>query len=488
MSVQGNKVKKAVKRPSFKVAMIPIVFMIMALYVGIARFGLDPHVPLLLSGVVAAIVALWLGYSWEDIESSFLDTIRLSLQAIVILLIIGAIIGSWIAAGIVPTMIYYGLGLLSPGYFLVSACAISCVVALASGNAWTAAGTIGIAIMGIGQGLGVDLAMVAGAVISGVYFGDKVSPLSETTNMAPGITGAELFEHIKHMMFTTIPALLIALVIYTILGLQFSETQSSIAEVQTLQKQLSDIFVISPWLLLAPAAVILMMIFKMPAIPGLTIGSLIGVAFAIGFQGMGTGDAFSVMYYGFSKEVGIEVVGNLLNNGGMESMMYTVALILIAMSFGGILEKAGILEAIVVALLSFAKRTGSLIMATVGTCISANVIACDQYLSIILPGRMYSKAYKDRNLHPKNLSRTLEDAGTMTSPLVPWNTCGAFMFATLGVSAFSYAPYAFLNLISPIVAVIYGYANFKIEYLSDEDEQSQESAFATDREATEEAK
>ncbi|MGM0852729.1 MAG: Na+/H+ antiporter NhaC [Bacillota bacterium] len=464
-------VKKAVKtprKPSLKVAMIPIVFMIVGLYVGIARFELDAHVPLLLSGIVATLVAMWLGHSWKDIETSFLNTIRLSLQAVIILMIIGAIIGTWIASGIVPTMIYYGMELLEPGYFLVSACAISCVVAMASGNAWTAAGTIGIAIMGIGQGLGIDLAMVAGAVISGVYFGDKVSPLSETTNMAPGITGAELFEHIKHMMYTTIPALLISLVLYTIIGLKFSEDQSTIAEVSMLQGQLSDLFMISPWLLIGPALVILMMVRKMPAIPALTLGSLIGVGFAVGFQGMPVGDALSVMYYGFSQEVGIEVVDNLLNNGGMESMMYTVALIMIAMSLGGILEKAGVLEAMVVALLSFAKNTGSLIATTVATCIAANIIACDQYLSIILPGRMYSKAYKDRNLHPKNLSRTIEDAGTMTSPLVPWNTCGAFMYTTLGVATFSYAPYAFLCILSPIIAVIYGYFNIKIEYLPKE--------------------
>lgn len=455
----------SVRKPTLKVAMIPIVFMIVSLYIGIAVLDLDAHIPLLISGVVATIVAMWLGFSWKEIEVSFLNTIRLSLQAIIILLVIGAIIGSWIAGGIVPTMIYYGLELLSPTYFLVSACAICCVVALASGNAWTAAGTIGIAIMGIGEGLGMNTAMVAGAVISGVYFGDKVSPLSETTNMAPGITGAELFEHIKHMMYTTVPALAIALVLYTIIGLRFTNVQSNIGEVQQLQSQLNDIFLITPWLLIAPAAVIIMMMFRMPAIPGLLIGSLIGVVFSIGFQGMAAGDAFNVMYYGFASDIGVSVVDNLLNNGGMESMMYTVALILIAMSFGGILEKAGILEAIVLALLKFAKSTGSLIASTVATCIAANIIACDQYLAIILPGRMYSKAYENKNLHPKNLSRTIEDAGTMTSPLVPWNTCGAFMFGTLGVSAFSYAPFAFLCILSPIIAIIYGYLNYKIEYL-----------------------
>lgn len=221
-----------VRKPTLMVAMIPIVFMIVSLYIGIAVLDLDAHIPLLISGVVATIVAMWLGFSWKEIEVSFLNTIRLSMQAIIILLVIGAIIGSWIAGGIVPTMIFYGLELLSPTYFLVSACAICCVVALASGNAWTATGTIGIAIMGIGEGLGMNTAMVAGAVISGVYFGDKVSPLSETTNMAPGITGAELFEHIKHMMYTTVPALAIALVLYTVIGLRFTNVQSNIGEVR----------------------------------------------------------------------------------------------------------------------------------------------------------------------------------------------------------------------------------------------------------------
>ncbi|MDV2684092.1 Na+/H+ antiporter NhaC [Alkalihalophilus lindianensis] len=469
--------KNTVKSPSLMVAMIPIVFMIVSLYVGIALLDLDAHIPLLISGVVAAFIALWLGHTWGDLENSFLNTVRLSLQAVIILLIIGSIIGTWIAAGIVPTMVYYGLDLLSPTYFLVSACGISCVIALASGNAWTAAGTIGIAIMGIGEGLGMNLAMVAGAVISGVYFGDKVSPLSETTNMAPGITGVELFEHIKHMMYTTIPALIISLILFTIIGFQFSGVQTSMEEIQSLQHQLSEIFVVTPWLLSAPALVITMMAFRMPAIPALTMGTLIGVIFAIGFQGMNAGDAFSVIYYGFSMEVGVEVVGNLLNNGGMESMMYTVSLILIAMAFGGILEKAGILEAVVLALLKFAKNTGSLIASTVATCIATNIIACDQYLSIILPGRMFSKAYQNKNLHPKNLSRTIEDAGTMTSPLVPWNTCGAFMYGTLGVSALSYAPFAFLCIISPIMAIIYGFLNYKIEYLPIDSTENEHAEF-----------
>ncbi|PTX53707.1 NhaC family Na+:H+ antiporter [Melghirimyces profundicolus] len=464
------------KEPSLFLSLVPIVFMAVSLYIGIAVYEADPHIPLLLSGAVATVVALYLGYSWKELEEGMLNAVRLALQAILILMIIGSIIGSWIAGGIVPTMIYYGLNILSPEYFLIAACAISCIVALASGNAWTAAGTIGIAIMGIGQGLGMNMAMVAGAVISGVYFGDKISPLSETTNMAPGVTGAELFEHIRHMLYTTLPALALSLILYAFLGFHFSESAANLREVAQLQSQLNDLFVISPWLLLVPLLVIVMMVFKIPAIPGLTIGSLVGAVCTVLVQGSSVGKAISVLYYGYSAETGVKVVDNLLNNGGMESMMYTVALILIAMSFGGILETSGIFRTIVNSLLKLAKTTGSLISTTVATCLSANVIGCDQYLSILIPGRMYASVYKERGLKMKNLSRTLEDAGTMTSPLVPWNTCGAFMTATLGVSTLSYAPYAFLAIISPLVAILYGFTGFKIEYEADESLETEDPA------------
>lgn len=449
--------------------------MITALAVSIVLFDADAHIPLLLSAAVASIVALRLGYKWKEIEKSMLDTIRLSMQAIIILMIIGSIIGSWIAGGIVPTMIYYGLEILSPGYFLVAACLICCIVAIAAGNAWTAAGTIGVAVMGIGYGLGVPLPMVAGAVISGVYFGDKISPLSETTNLAPGIVGVELFEHIKHMLYTTIPALIISLILYTILGLKFSGQGSSIGDVTLIQQTLKGEFVISPFLLIPPLLIIVMLIYKIPAIPGLTIGSILGAICAVLVQGHSVGDTISALHYGFETVTNVEIVDELLNQGGIESMMSTVALILLAMSFGGILEKARILEAIVEQLLKMAKSTGSLITTTVVTCFSTNVIACDQYLSIVLPGRMYALEFKRRGLHPKNLSRTLEDAGTMTSPLIPWNTCGAFMFATLGVHAFDYAPYAFLVLLSPLVAIVYGYTGIKIEYLPKEENKTEAS-------------
>ncbi|KAB7706965.1 Na+/H+ antiporter NhaC [Bacillus aerolatus] len=457
------------KAPSLGLALIPIIAMVTFLFVGIFVYEADPHIPLLLSGTVAAVIAIYLGHTWRDIEKGIINAVTLAMQALLILMIIGTIIGTWLAGGIVPTMIYYGLDILSPAYFLPAAAIICSIVAIASGNAWTAAGTIGIAIMGIGAGLGVNLAMVAGAVISGCYFGDKISPLSETTNMAPGITGVELFDHIRHMLYTTIPALFISVIIYFFIGLSFKGKGAGMDEVAALQQNLNDIFIISPWLLLVPVVVLGLIALKTPALPGLVIGSILGAIVAITVQGVTVGDILSIMVYGFEMETGNEVLNNLLNNGGTEAMMYTVSLVMIAMSFGGILEVSSVLETLVTSLLKLAKSTGSLIATTVVTCMTANVVACDQYLSILLPGRMYIKAYRKRRLHPKNLSRTLEDAGTMTSPLVPWNTCGAFMTATLGVSTFQYAPYAFLCFISPLIAVIYGYTGFKIKKLSQEE-------------------
>ncbi|HLQ96327.1 MAG TPA: Na+/H+ antiporter NhaC [Pseudogracilibacillus sp.] len=455
------------RKPTLVEALIPIVFMVIALIVGIFIYGADPHIPLLLSAGVATIIAFRLGFKWTEIEQGMLDAVRLALQAVVILMVIGTIIGSWIASGIVPTMIFYGLDILSPSYFLVAACGISCIVSIASGNAWTAAGTIGIAIMGIGHGLGIDPAMVAGAVISGVYFGDKVSPLSETTNLAPGIVGSELFEHIKHMLFTTVPALVVALMVFAILDFKYSSGGAGIEEVQMLQNQLSEIYTITPWLLIVPMFIIVMMIFKIPALPGLTIGSILGAICSVVVQKVPVGDAINILYYGYSIDTGSEVVDNLLNNGGIESVMFTVSLIIIAMCFGGILEFTKIFEVLVEQIIKFARKTGSLVAATVVTCISSNIVGCEQYMSIIVPGRMYAEEYEKRGLKSKNLSRTLEDAGTMTSPLVPWNTCGAFMATTLGVSTISYLPFAILCLISPIIAIIYGFLGFKVEYKDD---------------------
>ncbi|MFM1652519.1 Na+/H+ antiporter NhaC [Brevibacillus sp. B_LB10_24] len=452
------------KVPPVWVGLIPIAFMIVSLFVGIFVLELDPHIPLLASAIVATIVGLCLGHSWKEIEKGMLKTITLPLQAILILMIIGALIGSWTAGGIVPTMIYYGLEVLSPTYFLVAACAICMLVSVASGNAWTSAGTIGIAIMGMAEGLGIPIALAAGAVVSGCYFGDKVSPLSEMTNLAAGVTGIDLFEHIKHLMFTTVPAITIALILYTIIGFTLDHASDNAEQVMILQGQLRELFVISPWILLVPLTVIVMLVFKMPAIPGLVIGTVLGTICTAVVQGASLKEALNTLYYGHTAETGIEMIDSLLNNGGIESMFWTIALIMIAMAYGGILETTRILESIVNAILKRVRSTGSLIATTVGTSVTTNFLACDAYLAIIFPARMYASEYKKRGLQLKNLSRTVEDGGSVTSPLFPWNTCGAFMFATLGVHAFTYAPFAFFSILSPIIAIIYGFLGIKIAY------------------------
>ncbi len=469
MTIEVSPVEAVPTRmPTLIEALIPIVFMMFALVVGIFFWGVSPHIPLLLSVCVAILVAMRLGYKWKAIETGMLDAVRLALQAIVILIVIGTIIASWIAGGIVPTLIYYGLNLLAPEYFLVAACAICCIISIASGNAWTAAGTIGIAIMGIGFGLGIPPEMVAGAVISGAYFGDKISPLSESTNLAPGIVGVDLFEHIRYMLYTTIPALIISLILFAILGFTISaDFSNTVATNFTLQQDLKDIFVISPWLLLVPASIVIIMIFRVPAFPGLMMGSILGVLCAIFVQGAEPSMVLTALYDGYSIQVANETLNELLNNGGIVSVFATVSLVIIAMCFGGILEFTGIFQTIVFSIVKLAKTTRSLIITTVVTCITGNIVGCDQYMSIIIPGRMYAEEYRKRGIKGKVLSRTLEDAGTMTSPLIPWNTCGAFMATTLGVATFSYLPYTFLCLLSPVIAIIYAVSGFTIEYYED---------------------
>ncbi|MER1999131.1 MAG: Na+/H+ antiporter NhaC, partial [Lysinibacillus sp.] len=448
--------------PSLKVALIPLISMIVILFTGLFVFEADAHIPIVLSAIIAAVVALFIGYTWKEIEQGIINGISLSLQAVLILIILGMVISTWLAAGVVPSMIYYGLDFLSPAFFLPLSIIICSIVAVASGNAWTAAGTIGIAVMGIGIVLGFNPAMVAGAVISGCYFGDKLSPLSETTNMSPGVVGVELFDHIRHMFWTTIPAWIISIILFFFIGLSQEAASQGVNDITVIQTELNSLFTISPWLLLVPVIVLTLIALKMPAIPGLLTGAVLGAIVAVLVQGVSFTDILSNMIYGFAMESENEVLNNLLNNGGTEAMMYTVSLVMLAMSLGGILEMSGVLESLVNSLLKIARTSSSLIITTVATCIATNIIACDQYLSILIPGRMYLKAYRKKGLHPKNLSRTLEDAGTMTSPLVPWNTCGVFMASTLGVATLEYLPFAFLCIISPIVAVIYALFNFKV--------------------------
>ena len=448
---------KQPRKPNLFQSLIPVILLMIFLGVSILKFGASPHVPLIGGTAVAAIMAAILGFSWNEIEDGLIQGIVLALKACLILMIIGTLIGTWILSGIVPTMIFWGLKILSPGIFLVATCIICSLVSLSTGSSWSTAGTVGIALIGVGQGLGVPLPMVAGAIISGAYFGDKMSPLSDTTNLAPAMAGTDLFTHIRHMMYTTGPSLIIALIIYAILGLRYANAEMNVENVNQILFTLKANFSLHPLLLLPPGLVIIMVIKKIPALPALLGGTVIGGICALIFQKSGLGTVINVCYDGYVSNTGFKMVDELLSRGGMDSMLYTVSLIMCALSFGGVMEKSGMLESIASSILKAAKSTGSLVVATITTCISMNIIAPDQYLSVVVPGRMYKSAFDKRGLHPKNLSRCLEDAGTLSSPLIPWNTCGAFMFATLGVHPFVYLPFAFLNLLNPLVSIFYGY-------------------------------
>tara|TARA_Y100001934_G_scaffold266272_1_gene345531 strand:- start:6584 stop:8029 length:1446 start_codon:yes stop_codon:yes gene_type:complete len=450
------------RTPTLSHALIPIVALIAILAVNIFSFKTEyQHVPLVLAAAVAAFVGWRLGNSWKDMEKGAIDSIMIGMKAVLILMVVGMLIGTWIAAGIVPLLIDWGLKILNPSYFLVACCLICVVVSLATGSSWTTAGTVGVALIGVGTALQVPLPMCAGAIVSGAYFGDKMSPLSDTTNLAPAVAGSELFEHIRHLVYTTVPALIIALVIYSILGAK-SEATASADSIAAFSSVLAENFNLNPLLVLAPVLVFAMVMMRIPALPALLAGAVVGGLFAAVVQNVPVSDVFLVSLDGFTSETGNESVDSLLSRGGMFGMMSTVSLILCALAFGGIMERTKMLETIAKSIMRLANTTGSLIASTVGTCIGVNCLAPEQYLSIVLPGRMYTGAYAKAGLHPKNLSRTLEDAGTMTSPLIPWNACGGYMFGALAVSPFAFAPYAFVNVLSPLIAIILGYTGCSI--------------------------
>lgn len=463
------------KKGTFGQAIVIVLFLITALASGLQLFGADPHIPLIISAAFAALIAMKNGFSWDELLDGIVETISSAMGAIIILMIIGMVIGTWLLAGIVPSMIYYGLEILSPGIFLVATLIITSIVSLATGSSWTTAGTVGIALLGVGQGLGVPVEIVAGAVISGAYFGDKMSPLSDTTNLAPAVAGADLFDHIRHMIYTTGVSYVIALVLFAIIGMRYAGSTLDIGRINEIQMGLESAFSITPLLLLPPLLVIVMVALKIPAIPGLFGGVLLGGLFASIFQGAGLTEIIGATHYGFSVETDVALVNELVAGGGMDSMMWTISLILSAMTLGGVMDKGGFLEVIVGRMVKFAKTTGSLVLTTILTEIFLNLTSGDQYLAIVLPGKMFKEEYAKRGLKPKNLSRVLEDGGTLTSPLVPWNSCGAFMWQTLGVHPFAYAPYAFLNLINPVVSVIYGYTGFTMEKFDDWEEEEEVS-------------
>ncbi len=467
--------------PGILQALFPVAVLIALLSFSVYLFGEDAsygpnQIALCVGAAVAAMIGWNNGQGWEEIEEAIVKGISVAIKPCLILFSVGVLIGTWIMAGTVPTMIYYSLLILDPSIFYVASCVICAFIALSIGSSWTVAGTVGIALIGAAGGLGLSVEITAGAIISGAYFGDKMSPLSETTNLAPAVAGTDLFSHIGHMVWTTFPSILIAIIMFTILGFNI-DTQASADDLAVTMQLITENFSINVIMLLPVAVLLVMANRKFPPIPTILSGAMIAVLLALLFQQPAIlalpGDAantglalfrgiWQTLFNGFSLDSGNATLDDLMTRGGMSSMLNTVWLILCAMVFGAVMDHTGLLRCLVNYALSFVHSTGSLIATTIATCIGANIITSDQYISLVLPGRMYKLEYQNRHLDMKNLSRTLEDSGTITSPLVPWNTCGAYMAGTLGVATFAYLPYCFFNLVNPVIAVIYGFIGFKI--------------------------
>jgi NhaC family Na+:H+ antiporter len=429
---------------------------------------------LLLGGAVAAIVGFQKNISYNSMLKKVAENLQSVTGALLILLFVGALAGTWLISGIIPAMIYYGLQILHPSIFLPACILICAIISLATGSSWTTSATVGIALIGIGKVLGIPVGMVAGAVISGAYFGDKLSPLSDTTNLAPAMAGGELFTHIRYMTLTTVPSIIVTLIVFLIIS--FTQTTAGTADVESLMLAIRDKFNIHLGLFIVPAVVVLLIVRKAPPLIALLVGTLLGGLFALIFQKTilievagASSFSFNVAYRGIMDAITVAteikttnpLLNDLFSSGGMEGMLGTIWLIMCAMVFGGIMDAIGALARISNALLSWAQTTFQLFASTVASCLAINLTASDQYLSIVIPGKMFTKAYKERGLAPENLSRTLEDSGTVTSVLIPWNTCGAYQSGVLGVGVGEYFFYAIFNWLSPFITLLY--AAFKIK-------------------------
>ena len=459
----------------------PILVLIPLLAANVFFFGDNSlgganQLALLLAAAVATLIGFSQGLSFETILEHIKNAINSTLGAIIILLLIGALAGTWLISGVIPALIYYGLQIAHPSYFLVAASVVCAIISVASGSSWSTIATIGIALLGIGKALGFSEAVVGGAIITGAYFGDKMSPLSDTTNLAAAVSGAHLFDHIRYMFYTTVPSYIINIILFFIIGLNYTPESSAIG-LEELNSALISNFNITPFLFLVPALVVFLIIKKVDPIPALFVGVLSAALCAIIFQPEllerlgGKSNYFQNSYYVLFSAAGSETsiqTGNaaltdLLSSGGMAGMLNTVWLIICAMVFGGAMEAIGALERIAGWLIAGVKSVGGLVATTVGSCLFINLTASDQYLAIVVPGRMYKNAFDAKGLAPVNLSRTLEDSGTVTSVLIPWNTCGATQSAVLGVATFVYLPFCFFNYLSPLMSIIFAAFDIKIK-------------------------
>ena len=448
------------KKPGLVIALVPLVTMGALLGVGYGIYQIRPQVLLVCAAFITGSLGLYLRFKWKDMERGIVDSIHKAMPAILIMLCVGILIGSWIASGTIPMVIYYGLKLISPKYFLVTACFVCSLTSIATGTSWGTIGTLGVAFIGIAMGLGIPLGPAAGAIVAGAYFGDKMSPFSDVTNLAPVAVGSNLFDHIKHMVWSATPAWLIGLFIYFLVGLRYEGGKVESEAMTIITQTIKDNFNFNVLLLLPMAIVFYFAFTKKPTIPGMLISSFVAGILAIIFQKASITDVATAMNTGYVAQTGVEEVDNLISRGGMMSMMETQLVAFTAFSFGGIMQSTGLLSVILDRVMKFATKVWSIVLTTIGTTIITALVTGSSYLAIIIPGDLLSAVYKKKGLAAKNLSRIVEECGAIIVPLIPWSMAGVYITGTLGVSTFSYLPWAIMNYAAVVILAIYGFTKF----------------------------
>ncbi|MBE6082311.1 MAG: Na+/H+ antiporter NhaC [Tissierellaceae bacterium] len=451
------------KNPGFGVSLFILMSLIVIMAISLIWLNIPVHVAMAVSMAIAIGALMLKGHiKWDTIEGAINEGGRLAMQTLLILLIIGMTMGAWMASGTVPGLIYYGLKLINPNMFLVTAFLICCVVGVATGSSWSTVGTVGVALIGVANGLGINLAMAAGAIVSGSCFGDKMSPLSDTANLSSAIAEGNVFDHIKSMLYTTTPAFIISLILYIILGQQSSAQTVELSSITATTDAIASAFNLNLLIWLPAIVIVVLAIKEVPALITLFSSAVCAAVIAMIIQGYSLAEITTFMDTGFISKTGIESVDSLLTRGGLQNMAYTCLLTLIVMPYGTILERTGVLSSFLDKLKALTKSVSALIISTVLTGIFMNIVTASQYMSICITGKIYVQSYKDKDLLPQVLSRTLEDSGTLTSPLVPWNLCGLFFTGALGIGPTLYAPYAFVNWVSPCIAMLFGVIGFAV--------------------------
>lgn len=465
--------EKSVKEPkklSLAVALVPLIAMGLLLGVGYGIYRIRPQVLLVAAAFITGCLGFILRFTWKDMERGIVDSIHKAMPAILIMLCVGILIGSWITCGTIPMIIYYGLKLISPQYFLFTACLVCSIVSLATGTSWGTIGTLGVAFIGIAMGLGIPLGPAAGAVVAGSYFGDKLSPFSDVTNLAPVAAASNLFDHIKHMLWSAVPAWIIGLIAYFIVGLRYKSGTVDRGAISLILSTLKENFRFHILLFLPMVIVFYFAFTKKPTIPGMLLSSFVAGILAVLFQKVSVVEVATAMNSGYQAHTGVEAVDRLISKGGMMSMMETQLVAFTAFSFGGIMQRTGMLAVILDRVMIFANKVWSIVLTTIASAIVTAMVTGSSYLSMIIPGELLSPVYKKKGLAAKNLSRIIEESGAIIVPLIPWSMAGVYITGTIGVPTFSYLPWAFMNYVSVVILAVYGFTGFTMAPKTREDE------------------